>query len=88
MSTILIENGTVLTVDDAGTLYEPGYVLVQDDRILIVGAGTAPEELQGRLREATWIAAPFAATLLILATADGLLHAAGALADPEPELAG
>jgi len=43
-----------------------------------IAGSTAPEELQGRLREATWIAAPFAATLLILATADGLLHAAGA----------
>jgi len=38
---------------------------------------TTPEHLQGRLKEATWVAAPFAATLLILATADGLLHASG-----------
>jgi small-conductance mechanosensitive channel len=37
----------------------------------------APDDLQGRLREITWVAAPFAITLLILATVDGLLHAAG-----------
>jgi small-conductance mechanosensitive channel len=37
----------------------------------------APDDLQGRLREIAWVAAPFAITLLILATLDGLLHAAG-----------
>ena len=37
-----------------------------------------PANVQERLREATWVAAPFAASLLILAMADGLLHAAGA----------
>ena len=43
-----------------------------------LAGSAAPEDLQGRLKEACWVAAPFAATLLILATADGLLHAAGA----------
>jgi small-conductance mechanosensitive channel len=37
----------------------------------------APDDLQGRLREIAWVGAPFAITLLILATVDGLLHAAG-----------
>jgi small-conductance mechanosensitive channel len=37
----------------------------------------APDDLQGRLREVSWVAAPFAVALLILAMADGLLHAAG-----------
>ena len=37
----------------------------------------APDDLQGRLRETAWVAAPFAIILLILATLDGLLHAAG-----------
>ena len=37
----------------------------------------APDDMQGRLREVSWVAAPFAATLLILAMADGLLHASG-----------
>ena len=41
-------------------------------------AGTvAPDDLPGRLREMAWVAAPFVITLLILATLDGLLHAAG-----------
>jgi 5-methylthioadenosine/S-adenosylhomocysteine deaminase len=59
MSTILIENGTVLTVDDAGTLYDPGYVLVQGDRIQAVGAGATPEELRrsaGTIVDATRMA--------------------------------
>jgi small-conductance mechanosensitive channel len=38
---------------------------------------TAPDDFPGRLREAAWVAAPFAITLLILATLDGLLHASG-----------
>lgn len=37
----------------------------------------APDDLPGRLREIAWVAAPFVITLLILATVDGLLHAAG-----------
>ena len=48
MNTILIENGAVLTVDDAGTLHEPGYVVVEDDRIAAVGAGAAPAEWRAR----------------------------------------
>jgi 5-methylthioadenosine/S-adenosylhomocysteine deaminase len=46
MTTILIENGSILTLDDAGTLHEPGYVLLEDDRIRAVGAGSAPAELR------------------------------------------
>lgn len=41
-------------------------------------AGTvAPDDLAGRTREIAWVTAPFVLTLLILATADGLMHAAG-----------
>jgi small-conductance mechanosensitive channel len=36
-----------------------------------------PDDLSGRTREATWVALPFAVILLILATADGLVHALG-----------
>ena len=36
-----------------------------------------PETMPGRAREAAWVAAPIVATLLLLAMADGLLHAAG-----------
>ena len=46
MSTILIENGAVLTVDDAGTLHKPGYVYIEDGKIAAVGAGAAPESLR------------------------------------------
>jgi small-conductance mechanosensitive channel len=41
-------------------------------------SAVAPDDLPGRLREIAWVAAPFAITLLILATVDGLIHAAGA----------
>ena len=37
----------------------------------------APESLPSRGREAAWIVAPIVATLLVLATADGLMHALG-----------
>ena len=46
MDSILIEHGAVLTVDDAGTVYEPGYVLVEGDTIAAVGPGTAPDALR------------------------------------------
>ena len=38
----------------------------------------APDDLKARAREAAWVAAPYGTVLLILATADGLLHSAGA----------
>jgi small-conductance mechanosensitive channel len=40
-----------------------------------LGTTEAPAGWRARLREASWVAAPFALTLLLLATADGLLHA-------------
>jgi 5-methylthioadenosine/S-adenosylhomocysteine deaminase len=42
MSTILITGGTVLTQDTQGQVFDPGYVLVEDDRITAVGAGHYP----------------------------------------------
>jgi small-conductance mechanosensitive channel len=45
-------------------------------RALITPAG-APEELRGRLHEVAWVAAPYATVLLIMAAADGLMHAVG-----------
>jgi small-conductance mechanosensitive channel len=42
-----------------------------------LSSAIAPDDMQGRLREVSWVAAPFAAALLILAMADGLLHASG-----------
>jgi 5-methylthioadenosine/S-adenosylhomocysteine deaminase len=46
MTTILIENGAVITVDDARRIYDPGYVLVRGDRIVAVGPGAAPAEIR------------------------------------------
>jgi small-conductance mechanosensitive channel len=40
----------------------------------------APDDVAGRAREAVWVAAPYAIILLIVAAADGLLHATGAQA--------
>ncbi len=48
MSSILIENGAVVTVDDAGSVYNSGYVLVVDDRIAAIGAGQPPVEMRQR----------------------------------------
>ena len=42
MSSILIENGAVVTVDDAGSVYNPGYLFLEDDRIAAVGAVRRP----------------------------------------------
>jgi len=43
---ILIANGTVLTLaDDAPAVFDPGYVLIRDDRIAAVGPAAAPDEM-------------------------------------------
>jgi 5-methylthioadenosine/S-adenosylhomocysteine deaminase len=44
MSTILISGGTVLTQDAQGTVYDTGYVFVEDDHIAAVGAGHYPAQ--------------------------------------------
>jgi 5-methylthioadenosine/S-adenosylhomocysteine deaminase len=36
---IVIEGGTVVTVDDADHVYAPGHVVIEDDRITAVGPG-------------------------------------------------
>jgi 5-methylthioadenosine/S-adenosylhomocysteine deaminase len=46
MSSTLIEKGTVLTLDDGGQVFEPGYLLIEDDRIAVVAAGQAPDTLR------------------------------------------
>ena len=50
-SSILIENGAVLTVDDAGTLHKSGYVFIEGDTIAAVGAGDAPVTLRAAATE-------------------------------------
>jgi 5-methylthioadenosine/S-adenosylhomocysteine deaminase len=42
---IIIQGGTVLTVDDAGTVYFPGHVVIDGDRITAVGEGAYPGEV-------------------------------------------
>ncbi len=46
MSTLLIENGALLTLDDAQRLLNPGYLLIEDDRIAALGQGDAPASLR------------------------------------------
>ena len=42
MTATLLDGGAVVTVDDEGTVWDPGWVLVDDDRIAQVGGGPAP----------------------------------------------
>ena len=46
MTTTLIENGAVVTVDDRQQVLNPGYVLIEDDHIAAVGAGEAPANMR------------------------------------------
>ncbi len=50
MRRLLITGGTVLTQDAQGQVYDPGYVLVEGDRISAVGAGRLPTGGEGGLR--------------------------------------
>jgi 5-methylthioadenosine/S-adenosylhomocysteine deaminase len=45
MTTLLIENGYVLTMDGQNTIHSPGWVWVEGDRIQGVGTGRPPAEL-------------------------------------------
>ncbi len=45
MSTILIQNGTVLTINDQQQIHIKGYVLIEDDLITAVGEGSPPTSL-------------------------------------------
>lgn len=51
MSTTLIENGVVITVDDAQHVYNPGHLLLQDDLIAVVGAGEATAGMRAQADE-------------------------------------
>jgi 5-methylthioadenosine/S-adenosylhomocysteine deaminase len=48
MSNLLIENGSILTMDEKDRIHSPGWVWVQDDRIGAVGSGQAPADLYPR----------------------------------------
>lgn len=45
MSTILIENGAIVTVNDQQQVYTQGYVFIEDDLITAVSPGPAPSSL-------------------------------------------
>ncbi|MBW1923912.1 MAG: amidohydrolase [Deltaproteobacteria bacterium] len=44
---ILIENGTILTMDEEGTILEPGFLMVEGDRISRMGGG-CPEPVEAK----------------------------------------
>jgi len=44
MGSILIENGAVVTVNDSGEVFNPGYVFIENGRIVAVGSGEAPAQ--------------------------------------------
>ncbi len=45
MTSLLISGGAVVTVDDAFTVHDPGWVLIEDDRIAQVGPGEPPSAM-------------------------------------------
>ena len=47
---LLIRGGAVVTVNDSGTVHDPGWVYVEGNRVVEVGAGEPPSS---RLRQAT-----------------------------------
>ncbi len=46
MSTLLIENGFVVTVNDQQQIHQPGYVFIEDDLITAIGSGESPSTLK------------------------------------------
>jgi 5-methylthioadenosine/S-adenosylhomocysteine deaminase len=42
MTTILVENGSIVTVNEKQDIHRCGYVFIEDDRIVSIGAGNAP----------------------------------------------
>jgi 5-methylthioadenosine/S-adenosylhomocysteine deaminase len=48
MGALLIENGTVVTVNDNDQIFSPGYVLIEADRITAVGEGLPSAALRRR----------------------------------------
>jgi 5-methylthioadenosine/S-adenosylhomocysteine deaminase len=46
MAKILIENGTIITVNNAGQVFDPGHILIEADRIVAIAEGPAPAGLR------------------------------------------
>jgi 5-methylthioadenosine/S-adenosylhomocysteine deaminase len=59
MTTILIQNGAVLTMDEQNTIHTPGWVWIEHDQIQAVSAGQPPANLAehaDRIIDATYLA--------------------------------
>lgn len=50
MTDLLIQNGSVLTMDTAGAIHTPGWVWVDGDRVAAVGAGSPPAHLAAQAK--------------------------------------
>jgi 5-methylthioadenosine/S-adenosylhomocysteine deaminase len=48
MKQTLIENGIVISINENADIFDPGYVLLEGDRILTVAAGSPPPEVRER----------------------------------------
>ena len=48
MTNILIQNGSVLTMDEQNTIHSSGWIWVEDDKIQTVGANQPPADLAAR----------------------------------------
>jgi 5-methylthioadenosine/S-adenosylhomocysteine deaminase len=46
MPNILIENGSVVTINNDNEVISPGYIFTEDDKIAALGAGLAPDHLR------------------------------------------
>lgn len=44
MNTIVIENGSILTLNERGDTFSPGYIIIENDTIAEIGSGSTPAE--------------------------------------------
>lgn len=44
MSSILIENGSIVTLNDTDQVYKTGYIFIEDDLITAIGSGETPSQ--------------------------------------------
>ncbi len=51
MPGILIENGVVITVNTSGDIHSNGYLFIEDDRIVAVAEGKAPDSIRSQAEE-------------------------------------
>jgi 5-methylthioadenosine/S-adenosylhomocysteine deaminase len=51
MTSLLIQSGSVLTMDNAGTIHTPGWVRVDGTRVTAVGAGSPPADMAAQAEQ-------------------------------------